>query len=105
MAMGRPKGSRNKFKKPEFIQLYERYRRRYKIDPVEALFQFSVGRDADGVTIPDLPLELQYRATKDLVSTRFAASTVAEYDQAILQQDLFSANADTKILFGVPNAQ
>jgi len=103
MAMGRPKGSKNKFKKPEFVAQYERYKRRYKLDPVEALFQFAAGRTADGVAIPECTLDLQYKATKDLVATRFAAATVAKYDEAVLQQDMFDVGTDQRIVFGVAN--
>ena len=101
MAIGRPAGSKNKFKKPEFVALYSRYRRKYKLDPVEALFQFASGVDHEGEKIPDCSIELQYRATKDLVTTRFAAATVAKYDEAVMQQDLFDQGAEQRIVFGV----
>jgi hypothetical protein len=98
--MGRPVGSGNKFKKPDFVRMYERFRRRYKTDPVEMLFQFSTGK-VDGETIP---MELRYRATKDLVITRYAPATVAKYDEAIMQQDMFETAAGDKLVFGVQSA-
>lgn len=101
--MGRPAGSGNKFKKPDFIIAFDKYRRKYKVDPVEALFQFSVGKDADGVDM-EIPVELRYRATKDLVTTRYSPATIATFDQAVMQQDMFDKGADQKIVFGVPNA-
>jgi hypothetical protein len=101
MTMGRPPGSTNKFKKPEFVVAYNKYKRKYKTDPVEALFQFSIGKTESGEVIP---LELQYRATKDLVTTRFAPATVAKYDEAVMQQDMFDTAAGDKLVFGVQSA-
>jgi len=101
MPGGRPKGSRDtkkRVKKPEFVALYNRFKRRYKLDPVEALFEFANG-SAEGCTA-----ELRYRAIKDLVVTRYAPATVAKFEEAQLQQDLFDSGADQKIVFGLGNA-
>ena len=99
--MGRPAGSSNKIKKPEFVRAYEKFRRKFKLDPVESLFCFAKGVDRDGVAIPGCTVELQYRACKDLVTTRFAPATVARFEDAQLQQDLFDSGADNKVVFGL----
>ena len=95
------KGSPNKIKKPEFVRAYEKFRRKFKLDPVESLFAFAAGMDSLGQAIPGITVELQYRACKDLVTTRFAPGTVAKFEDAQLQQDLFDSGVDNKIIFGL----
>ena len=95
------KGSPNKIKKPEFVRMYEKFRRKFNLDPVAALFAFAAGHDEEGVQIPGITTELMYRACKDLVSIRFAPATVAKFEEAQLQQDLFDSGADNKVIFGL----
>jgi hypothetical protein len=98
---GRPQGAKDsqpRIKKPEFVRLYNRFKRKYDLDPVAALFEFANG-SAEGCTA-----ELRYRACKDLVVTRYAPATVAKFEEAQLQQDLFDAGTDQKIVFGLGNA-
>ena len=104
MAKGRQPGATNKIKKPEFVRAYEKFRRKFKLDPVESLFAFAAGKDSEGVQIPGITTELMYRACKDLVTTRFAPATVAKFEDAQLQQDLFDSGVDNKIIFGLSDA-
>lgn len=98
------KGSPNKIKKPEFVRMYEKFRRKFKLDPVEALYRFAAGLDAQGQADPLITMELQYRACKDLVMTRYAPATVAKFEDAVLQQDLFDSGIDNKVIFGLSDA-
>ena len=101
--MARPPGSKNKIKKPEFIREYEKFRRQFKLDPVAALFAFAKGETAEGNAVPGITAELMYRACRDLVTARYAQATVAKFEEAQLQQDLFDSGVDNKIVFGLGN--
>ena len=102
--MSRPTGSTNKIKKPEFVRMYEKFRRKFKLDPVECLYRFAAGVNEAGVEDPLITMELRYRACKDLVTTRFAPATVAKFEDAQLQQDLFDSGVDNKVVFGLDSA-
>ena len=102
--MARIRGTKNKIKKPEFVRLYDKFRRQFKLDPVEALYRFAAGIDAEGNRDTGITTELMYRACKDLVSIRFAPAVVAKFEDAQLQQDMFDSGADNKVVFGISDA-